>query len=84
MTMDKPLQDWEYPEPDPDDDADELATITCPVCRREIYEDAPMCPYCGADVDELLPSVFKGRPIWFILLAMAGVIAFILAFGLGV
>jgi hypothetical protein len=79
--IDKPLEDWEYPEPDadePDDDPD--TTITCPVCRRQIYEDAPVCPYCGADVDAMLPSIFKGRPIWFILLAMAGIIAFILVF----
>jgi predicted amidophosphoribosyltransferase len=75
MVYDKPLEDWEYPEPDD-------ATITCPACRRQIYEDASRCPYCGADVDAMLPSIFKGRPVWFILLAVFGLLSFILVYAL--
>lgn len=43
---------------------DDSETILCRECRREVYEDAPSCPYCG--------HYMKGdsnwlaeRPIWF-------------------
>ena len=78
MVYDKPLEDWEYPEPDDADDEEATSTITCPVCRRQIYEDASQCPYCGTNVDEMLPTIFKGRPIWFILLAVFGLLALLI------
>ena len=38
------LEDWEYP--DAEEEADEPATISCPHCQAEIYEDAVHCPNC--------------------------------------
>lgn len=28
------------------DDDDEMETVPCPYCKREIAEDAERCPYC--------------------------------------
>lgn len=81
--VERPIQDWEYPEPDPlDEDEEVVETIPCPICRKQVYEDATYCPHCGTEIDEVVPTVFRGRPVWFILLAMAGIIAFILVFAL--
>ncbi len=30
-----------------DFDDDDDFTMDCPQCGREIYDDAPQCPYCG-------------------------------------
>jgi hypothetical protein len=59
---------WDEEEDDEGDDDD--PTIPCPRCRREIYEDAERCPYCGSWVsrEDARPA---RRPWWFI----AGVIA---------
>lgn len=65
--------DWELPEPD--DDVPDL--IACPACGEEIYEDAERCPYCGEYVVHST-SALSGRPLWFCLLGMLGVVATVL------
>ncbi len=73
------LDDNEFPEPDVGDD--EIETIPCPECGAEVYEDAPRCPYCGAYVTaDTRP--WSGRPLWWIILGVAGVLATILALSL--
>lgn len=49
------LEDWEYPEPDADDD-DEFDVIACHNCGREIFEDSEQCPICQHYI------VSSGRP----------------------
>lgn len=39
-------EDWEEDEPEDE------ATIPCPYCRRQIYEDAQRCPYCEQYLSE--------------------------------
>lgn len=58
-----------------EDDATEL--VPCPHCGADIYEDAPQCPVCG---DYVMPdtSEWTGKPIWYVLLALAGLAAVIL------
>ena len=34
------------------DDDPETDTVTCQECGRDVYEDAPSCPYCGAYIVE--------------------------------
>lgn len=61
---------------DPDDSDDETETVSCPKCGIDVYEDAPQCPLCG---EYLTPnhSVWSGRPVWFTLLAVTGIVAVI-------
>ena len=77
---DRPLEDWEYPDPDDGEDEDAAEVTECPHCGEEIYEDAEQCPYCGAYVSAFGGSPLAGRPWWYILLALLGIIAVIAAF----
>lgn len=67
----------EYGDSDTDFD-DETGTITCQECGAEVYEDAPMCPRCGAYVTRSTHP-FVGRPNWFVALGVLGIIVTILA-----
>jgi hypothetical protein len=41
------LDEREDPDPaDMDGDDDEEPAVPCPFCKREIHEDAEICPYC--------------------------------------
>lgn len=75
MSYDDDDDDWEAPEPDDEDD-DSLETVACPSCGRQIYEEAEQCPYCHEYVTHST-SVLSGKPLWFLLLAILGVIAVI-------
>jgi hypothetical protein len=62
-------------EPDEDpvdsDDDDEDATLPCPHCRREIYEESERCPHCGSYLSHVdAPGVRK--PWWIIVGVIAG------------
>lgn len=51
------------------DESDDLETVPCPSCGREIYEEAEQCPHCGKYVAESeRPGV--NRPLWFIITAL--------------
>ncbi len=63
---------------DPDDlDDDATATLSCPHCGAEIYEDAVRCPACE---NYVTPDtrVFSNRPLWWILLGLTGIVAVVL------
>ena len=59
------------------DDDDETITVDCPNCGAAVYEDAPQCPACGQYVTHST-AAWQGRPVWWILIGLAGVIATIL------
>ncbi len=52
----RPIEDFEYPEPDVEDDL-ETELITCSNCGESIYEEAVECPYCGSYVESTTPLV---------------------------
>jgi hypothetical protein len=64
-------EDWD----DGPDDA-ESSVAECPKCGADIYEDAVRCPICG-DYVTRSTSPWPGRPMWWRLLGLAGVIAVI-------
>ena len=64
--------DDDYPE---DDDSSEL--VACPHCGEEIYEEAEQCPHCGEYVIHDT-RVLASKPLWYVLLALAGIAAVIL------
>ncbi len=62
-----------------DDDDGESLTISCPECGAEVYEDAVRCPVCdNYIVAGGHGSLWAGRPAWWIILGMAGIIAVVL------
>ncbi len=69
--------DEEYPDEDAADD-DETATLTCPHCGAEVYEDAEYCPVCDSYITPG-ENVFSKKPIWWILLGLAGIVATLVA-----
>ncbi|QDT01461.1 zinc ribbon domain-containing protein [Adhaeretor mobilis] len=75
----RPLEDWEYPDPDDEED-DELAVDTrpCPTCGAEVYEDAQRCALCGEYVTFRNPAL-EGWPWWFVALGLVGIIGVMLA-----
>ena len=78
MTTERPLEDWEYPEPDEGEDDDEVETVACPACREEVYEEAQQCPHCGEYIDSSTRAL-DGHSWWFIALGIAGIAAVVLA-----
>lgn len=70
---DEPYDD----EPYDDLDDDSAETLPCPHCGAEIYEDSEQCPVCGNYVT-FRTSAWSGRSVWWIVLAVAGVVATVL------
>jgi len=67
----------EFGETDELDDDDETSTLRCPECGADVYEDAVRCPVCGNYITHST-SVWHGRPGWWVLLGLLGVVALIL------
>ena len=75
------LDDHEYPDADLWDE-DDTDTVVCPACGADVYEDADQCPKCG----EFLISdtrIWCGKPTWWIVLGLLGMIAVIALLALG-
>ena len=79
----KPLEDYEYPDPDVEDDEAEAETVVCSHCGESIYEEAVECPYCGNYVSSST-SPWTGRPMWWLIIGGMGVVAVIYALSLAI
>lgn len=66
-----------FPEEEPSDDS-ESDTVPCPRCGAAVYEDAERCPHCEAYIIHEHRG-WSGRPAWWVILGLAGVVAAILA-----
>jgi hypothetical protein len=72
---------WDEPE-DEDDawDDDDSATVACPNCGRQVYEDAEQCPHCG---EYIIPGAsgggLSGQAGWYQVLVVLGIVAVIIA-----
>ncbi len=75
---DDSFEDWSDDDSDAldefDEEEDSTATTPCPACGIEIYEDAERCPHCGEYVVHG-HSPWSGRPLWWIVLGLAGMAA---------
>ena len=71
------LDEGESPDEDDFDD-DSTLTMPCSQCGAEIYEDAVRCPVCGGYVTSNT-SIWSGRPTWWILMGLVGILALVLA-----
>jgi predicted nucleic acid-binding Zn ribbon protein len=75
----RPLEEWEYPDPDDADD-EKTCTQECPMCGADVYEDAVQCPLCGEYMVARGRRAWEGRPLWWIVLGLLGIMAVIWAF----
>ena len=73
------LGDDEWGYGDHGDESAESETVPCPACGTDVYEEAEQCPACGEYIVHDT-RVWSGKPIWWILLGLAGIIAVILTF----
>jgi hypothetical protein len=73
--MPRPLEDWEYPDEDDSPDDDDAETVPCPSCGEEVYESAERCPHCGDYITPYSSSPLSGRPLWFVVLGLLGIVA---------
>lgn len=71
MFDDRPLEDWEYPEPD-EGEEEQVELRRCPACQREYYEESESCPYCGEYFVMNRTPVVE-RSWWQIALGLAGI-----------
>lgn len=71
-------EDWENPDYPDDDDDEEVDVVTCGNCAKEVYAEAPQCPYCGEFLAAASTHPFVGRGFWFIGLGILGIVATIL------
>lgn len=71
--------DWEadWEDDESPDDADDYGTIECPHCGEEMFEDAPQCSACGQYLVRKTGEFWNGKPLWYVLLALLGIIAVI-------
>jgi hypothetical protein len=67
----EPGEDWT------DDPDDESATLPCPRCGRDVYDDAPYCPHCDADLAEAAARNPPRKPWWIILGTLASLLIFL-------
>ena len=67
-----PEDEMESADGQPDNDL-----VACAGCRRRIYEDAPRCPYCGAE-NLSADSYLKRHPRWILLGVILALLAMLL------
>jgi hypothetical protein len=83
---DDDLDDREFPdEDDGDDDVGDADSLTqeCPRCGADVYEDIEQCPLCGAWITADT-SPWSGRSVWWVVLAILGMLALVWTLSFGV
>jgi hypothetical protein len=48
------------------------------MCGMDVYEDAEKCPLCGEFFSRQPGEAWRGKPMWWIVLGLLGIIAVIL------
>ena len=76
MIDERPLEEWEFPEPDESEDEDVSETRACPSCGTVIYEDAEQCLACGEYV-VFSDAAISRWPWWFVALGLVGIVTVI-------
>ena len=83
MSYDDEIDDYyveEWSEPDIWDD-DPTDMLSCPECGEEVYEFADLCPHCGMLITPSAAAYnpWQGRPLWWLALAVIGIMGFLLS-----
>lgn len=69
-------------EEDVEDDDDSTELLACPECGADVYEEAQRCPSCGNYIVHD-SNVWSGRPAWWIVLGLLGIVMTIVVLALG-
>jgi hypothetical protein len=48
------------------------------MCGMDVYEDAEECPLCGEFFTRQTGEAWRGKPTWWIVLGLVGIIAVIM------
>ena len=79
----RPLEEWEEPEPDDDDDSyygdNDEELCECPSCGESVYEDCEKCPHCGDYITPVAPATTMSGSRWIVVVAL--VLAVLMALG---
>ena len=75
---DRPLEDWEYPGGEDEEDLASTPTAPCPKCGCDVYDDAEQCPLCGEYLTRER-SQASSFPVWVRTTALIVVLAMIAA-----
>ena len=83
MSYDDEIDDYyveEWSEPDIWDD-DPTDMLSCPECGEGVYEFADLCPHCGMFITPSAAAYnpWQGRPLWWLALAVIGIMGFLLS-----
>ena len=83
MSYDDEIDDYyveEWSEPDIWDD-DPTDMLSCPECGEEVYEVADLWPHCGMFITPSAAAYnpWQGRPLWWLALAVIGIMGFLLS-----
>jgi len=68
---------YDEEEDDYNDDSPD-AWYECPLCGAEVYDEADLCPACDQYMTPQLVTRSDKRPMWYIILGMAGILAVLL------
>ena len=70
----------EWSEPDIWDD-ESTEVLACPECGEEVYEVADVSPACGMFITPSADAYnpWQGRPVWWVALAILGVVGFLIS-----
>lgn len=70
---DEPFEeDW----PEAEEDS---PTVPCPECGGEVYEESEHCPQCGYFLESSSSHPLSGKPGWFVILGLLGLLATLIA-----
>lgn len=79
--------DWDDDDYDFDDDYDDdedfedddpYGWYECPLCGAQVYDGANLCPACDEYMTPVLVTRSDLKPMWYIFLGMAGILAVLL------
>lgn len=72
------MQDENWDDEDWSNEDGSTDVVECPSCGADVYEDAQQCPSCG-DYIVFSTTSWSGKPLWYVLLGLAGILAVLLA-----
>jgi hypothetical protein len=76
---------WDETDDDGSDEEDwsladeDSPTVLCPECGGEVYEESDHCPECGHFLESLPAHPLLGKPGWFVILGLLGILATLIA-----
>ena len=55
----------------------ETASLACPHCGEQVYDDVEQCPYCGMYISQA--DFKKPMPVWAVIIIILTILGFLFA-----